>query len=213
MRRASRIPYLLRRRRRIRRTVFSLLALLALSVILAHFDLFGRPSGDDWAIYDKQTFVVTHVVDGDTIDVAASPAAKPTRVRLLGIDAPEMHGEDGRAEFWAEAATKYAVARSDHKTVTLKLEPTETRDRYGRLLAYVYLSDVEMLNLALVRDGQAYADRRFRHTMRPQFEQTENGARKKGTGLWKDVQVAQMPAWRQRWLQERSSHAARAHVD
>lgn len=205
MRRASRIPYLLRRRQRIRRTVFSLLALLALSIILGRFDLFGRPHGSDWAIYDKQEFVVTHVIDGDTIDVAAHPGAKLTRVRLLGIDAPELHGTDGQPEFWAEAATKYAVVRSDGKAVTLRLEPTETRDRYGRLLAYVYLSDSEMLNLSLVRDGQAYADRRFRHTMRPQFEQTENAARKKGTGLWKDVAIAQMPEWRQRWLDERSS--------
>lgn len=196
---------LLRRRRRIRRTVFSLIALLALSVVFSHFDLFGRPSGDDWAIYDKQSFIVTHVADGDTIDVAANPAAKPTRVRLLGVDTPEMHSEDGHPQYWAENATRYTMTRSDHKTVTLKLEPTQTRDRYGRLLAYVYLSDVEMLNLSLVRDGQGYADRRFRHTMRSQFEQTENAARKKGTGLWKDVTIAQMPAWRQRWLEERSS--------
>jgi endonuclease YncB( thermonuclease family) len=205
--RPSSVPFLLRRRRRIRRTVFSLLALLALSIVLGRWDLFGRRSGDDWAIYDKQSFVVMHVVDGDTIDVASALGAKYTRVRLLGIDAPELHGDDGQPQFWAESATKYAAARSDHKTVTLKLEPTETRDRYGRLLAYVYLSDAEMLNLSLVRDGQAYADRRFRHTMRPQFEQTENAARKKGTGLWKEVKVAQMPAWRQRWMEDRLSRA------
>jgi micrococcal nuclease len=206
-RRLSRIPQLLRRRRRIRRSIFTVLVLLALSVVLGRFDLFGRPRGSDWAIYDKQSFIVTHVVDGDTIDVAAALGSKYTRVRLLGIDAPELHGDDGQPQFWAEAATKYAAARSDHKTVTLKLEPTETRDKYGRLLAYVYLSDSEMLNLSLVRDGQAYADRRFRHTMRPQFEQTENAARKKQTGLWKDVRVAQMPPWRQRWLEDRSSRA------
>ena len=65
----------------------------------------------------------------------------------------------------------------EEETVTLRLEPTQTRDKYKRLLAYVHLADNETLNLALVRDGQAYADRRFRHTMRADFEQAENAAR------------------------------------
>jgi micrococcal nuclease len=179
--------------------VFGLLAVLAASVY------FGRPSGDDWAIYDKQDFIVTRVVDGDTLEVAAHPAARATRVRLIGVDAPEVNGDGGRAEHWADAATRYAAGRSAGRSVTLRLEPTQTRDRYRRLLAYVYLSEGETLNLALVRDGQAYADRRFRHTLRTQFEQAENGARRKGTGLWKDVTPDQMPQWRQRWLSDLAS--------
>jgi endonuclease YncB( thermonuclease family) len=206
MRRESRIPKLLRRRLRYRRILFALLALLLASVY------FTRPSGDDWAIYDHQRFEVTRVVDGDTIDVIAHPGATPTRVRLLGIDAPELHGDGGKPEYWAEASRKYAAARSEHTTVTLRLEPTQTRDKYKRLLAYVHLSDTETLNVALVRDGQAYADRRFRHTLRSDFEQAENAARKKGTGLWRDVNVEQMPEWRQRWLAERAS-SPRAGTD
>ena len=206
MRRASRIPLLLRRRLRFRRIAFALLVLLGLSIVAGRF---GRPSGDDWAIYDRQHFVITNVIDGDTLDVAAAPGAATTRVRLLGVDAPEVHGDGGNPEYWAAAATRYAEVRGENKKVTLKLEPTQTRDRYGRLLAYVYLSDAETLNIALVRDGQAYADRRFKHTMRAQFEQAENAARKKGTGLWKDVKPPQMPEWRQRWLNERTA-AARA---
>jgi micrococcal nuclease len=206
-RRPSNIPTLLRRRLRWRRILFALLALLGVSVYV------GRPSGDDWAIYDKQEFVVTHVIDGDTIEVAAHPGATPTRVRLLGVDAPEMRGDDGAPEYWADASTKYARARSNKKTVTLRLEPTHTRDKYRRLLAYVYLSDNETLNLALVREGQAYADRRFKHTSKSEYEQVENAARKKGTGLWKEVQTAQMPAWRRQWLAERSSGSRTATAD
>ena len=200
-RRTSPVPALLRRRLRYRRILLAILALLGFSAY------FVRPSGDDWAIYDRQQFIVTHVVDGDTVDVAAHPAASPTRVRLLGVDAPEMRDAGGKPEHWAGAAKQYAAARSERRTVTLRLEPTQTRDRYRRLLAYVHLSDGETLNLALVRDGQAYADRRFRHTMRADFEQAENAARKKGTGLWKDVVVSQMPPWRQRWLAERQAES------
>jgi endonuclease YncB( thermonuclease family) len=64
------------------------------------------------------------------------------------------------------------------------------------------VSDNENLNLSLVHDGQAYADRRFPHTLRPQFEQEENDARTKKRGLWNEVRDDQQPEWRQRWLSE-----------
>ncbi|HEV2296630.1 MAG TPA: thermonuclease family protein [Tepidisphaeraceae bacterium] len=204
MRRPSPIPTLLRRRLRYRRILLALLALLGVSIYV------GRPSGDDWAIYDRQEFIVTQVIDGDTIDVAAHPGAKPTRVRLLGVDAPELRGDDGSPEHWADAAKRYAIARSNKRAIVLRLELTRTRDKYKRLLAYVHLSDGETLNFALVRDGQAYAHRGFNHTMRSQYEQAENAARKKGTGLWKDVKASDMPAWRQRWLDERTSSSRAA---
>lgn len=206
MRRPSPIPNLLRRRLRYRRILLVLLALLLVSIYVA------RPSGDDVAIYDRQEFIVTRVIDGDTIDVAPHPGAAPTRVRLLGVDAPELRGDDGSPEHWADAARRYAAGRSHNRSVMLKLETTRTRDKYRRLLAYVHLSDGETLNFALVREGHAYADRRFRHTMRSQYEQAENGARKKGTGLWKDVKTSQMPEWRRQWLAERTS-ASRAGAD
>ena len=92
------------------------------------------------------------------------------------------------------------VTRIEHKPVTLRLEQTETRDRYKRLRAYVYVSDSENLHLDLVRSGQAYADRRFRHSMKGQFERAEREARKARRGLWKDVTESQMPTWRREWL-------------
>ena len=200
-RRASSIPALLRRRRRVRGFVFSLIALLAVSVVSCRFTESSKAAGD-WAVYDQKPFIVRHVFDGDTIDIEPTNGGARTKVRLIGIDAPEVN------DYWNEASTRYATARADDKPVTIRLEPTRSRDKYGRLLAYVYLSDRESLNLALVRDGQAYADRRFRHTLAAQFEQAENAARKKGTGLWKDVHQQQMPQWRQRWLAERVAAAA-----
>ena len=87
---------------------------------------------------------------------------------------------------------------STSKPVTLRLDATQTRDKYRRLLAYVYVGDAENVNLALVRDGHAYAHRVFTHSLRRQFEQAEDEVRRKGTGLWADVTDEQMPAWRQR---------------
>jgi micrococcal nuclease len=158
---------------------------------------------DDWSVFDQKSAHVTKVIDGDTIDIRTNDGTV-TRVRLLGIDAPEMDdATTNRPAHWAERATNYMKARASDKQITLRLEPIQTRDRYGRLLAYVYLSDTDCLNIDLVRDGQAYADRRFRHSYRPQYEQAENEARKKQRGLWKDVTEEAMPAWRRAWLHSR----------
>lgn len=190
----------IRRRRRVRRVTFATLLLLALSAVLDRAGVFRYP-GDDWRHFDQKSFVVTRVVDGDTLDVRPAVGGKETRVRLLGVDAPELHSrETGRADHWAHEARRYAESRAGGKAITLRLEQTETRDRYSRLLAHVYVSDSDHLNLGLVRDGQAYADRRFSHSMRHQFERAENEARRARRGLWKEVTDGQMPPWRREWL-------------
>ena len=196
----------LRRRRRYRRFTYAGLILLGLSAVLDRAGVF-RYAGNDWRHYDHQSFVVTHVADGDTIEVRPPGGGDVTRVRLIGVDAPELHSRDdnARPDFWARDAKRYTEQRTRGKTVTLRLEQTETRDRYRRLLAYVYVSDSDNLNLDLVREGQAYADRRFAHSMRPQFDRAEMEARKSGRGLWKDVREEQMPAWRRDWLARQSA--------
>ena len=215
-RRASFDP--LRRRRRVRRFTLAALIALGLSALLDRAGVF-RYDGDDWRNFDHKTFVVTHVADGDTLTVRPATGGPETRVRLLGIDAPELHSrEAGRPDHWAHDARLYAERRAGRKTVTLRLEHGQTRDKYRRLLAYVYVGDADNLNLNLVRTGQAYADRRFHHSMRPQFERAEAEARQAKRGLWKDVRDEQMPTWRQQWLHRKGvetgilklTHPARA---
>ena len=194
----------LRRRRTVRRFTFAAFVLLALSAVLDRAGVF-RYSGNDWRAFDHKQFVVTHVADGDTLTVRPPGGGEETRVRLIGVDAPELNSRDGgRPDHWAVDARDYLRRRAGDKHVTLRLEQTDTRDRYRRLLAYVYVGDSHNLNLDLVRDGHAYADRRFPHSMRAQFERAENEARRARRGLWKDVQESQMPPWRREWLDGRS---------
>jgi micrococcal nuclease len=178
------------------------LLLILASLAVSRFGLLhpqGR--GNDWETFDRKRVIVTKVADGDTLTIRNG--SSEARVRLLGVDAPELHPDGGvPPDHWAERAAAYTRGRSEGKFVTIKLDSTQTRDRYERLLAYVYLSDTDLLNLDLVRDGQAYADRRFKHSLRSQFETAENEARKRGRGLWKDVTVEQMPQWRREWLRE-----------
>ncbi len=199
----------LNRRRRTRRSIFVTLLLLAVTALLDRAGVF-RYRGDDWANYDRQTVVVTRVIDGDTVRVRRSPGAAEETIRLLGIDAPEIRHDAGQHdEHWGREAATRLKELIDEKTVTVRLDATQTRDRYSRLLAYLHLGDAENVCQLLVREGHAYAHRPFHHAMRRQFEQAEDEARGKGRGLWAEVTESQMPEWRKRWLAARHEASGR----
>lgn len=147
-----------------------------------------------------------HVVPDDHSPVGHASAGHTsgaqsafTRVRLWGVDTPEVEGSrDGAMHFGAEASAFTKRALAGH-TVRLVLDAERTRDIYGRLLAYTYLDDDPVsLNERLIEGGFAYADLRFDHAYRARFEALEKHARKSNTGLWLNLQPNQMPAWRQR---------------
>jgi len=94
---------------------------------------------------------VTHVDDGDTIDVWVD--GRRERVRYIGIDAPEVAHDGVGGARGGRAATRLNQALVGGRQVRLELD-RERRDRYGRLLAYVWSGRV-MINLELVRRGYA----------------------------------------------------------
>lgn len=191
----------MRRRRMISGVLLFLGIIAALAAGVERF----RGRSDDWTTFDHQRFHVSKVVDGDTIDIQTPDGLPDTRVRLIGMDAPELvDSSTSLPAHWAEKSDSYLRARIGGRSVTLRLEPVETRDRYGRLLAYIYLTDGDCINMDMVRTGHAYADRRFMHSWRAQYEQVENEARKKERGLWAGLTELDMPAWRRVWLNERS---------
>jgi micrococcal nuclease len=100
--------------------------------------------------------VVDHPVDGDTIAVRTS-SGREVHVRLLGIDTPETHRPGTPVECGGREASEamaHLAPRGAH--VTLKTDPTQDRvDRYGRLLAYVFLSDGRLVEDEQLRAGWA----------------------------------------------------------
>lgn len=91
---------------------------------------------------------VEYVVDGDTI--AVSTGGKVERVRLIGVDTPE------RGRCYSSAATAAARRLADGRRVMLKGDASQaTRDRYGRLLAYVWLPGGKDLGYQLLAGGYA----------------------------------------------------------
>lgn len=124
---------------------------------------------------------VIHVIDGDTIRVRIGH--RHETVRYIGVNAPEIDHPDRAAQpFGREAA---AANRRLVKGEIVRLElDVERRDRYGRLLAYVYVGDV-MVNAELVARGYAQA-----MTIPPNVRhqrllvKLEREARRRQLGLW-----------------------------
>jgi endonuclease YncB( thermonuclease family) len=93
---------------------------------------------------------VRFVYDGDTILLAGGK-----KVRFLGINAPEIGHGGKKCEFMARAATKFNREVLKKSRVRLEYDQ-ERRDRHGRLLAYVFLENGDMINTILVRKGLAH---------------------------------------------------------
>ncbi|WP_324824344.1 thermonuclease family protein [Sinanaerobacter sp. ZZT-01] len=96
---------------------------------------------------------VIRVVDGDTF--VATIDDKEEKVRLIGVDTPEsVHPDKSKNTKAGELASEYVKDLLEDQTVQLEFDVQE-RDKYGRVLAYVYLEDGTFLNEKLILDGYA----------------------------------------------------------
>ena len=93
--------------------------------------------------------LVVRIVDGDTLVLAGG-----AKVRVLGLDAPEMERDGQPAEFLAHKAKAVLADLTLNKTIALEYDRLRY-DHYGRLLAYLWLPDHTLVNAELVRQGLA----------------------------------------------------------
>ena len=177
------------------------LLLLGLVSALDHAGVFGY-RGSDRSRYQDVVAVVTYAADGDTIDVDIPDGDRPvTHLRLWGVDCPEIGHREGEPDaYFGREAAEFVRGEIVGRRVRLVLEPNRPpRDKFGRLLAYVYLAaDGRLLNELLIERGLAYADPRFDHVFKFRFGQLEKTIIKQKTGLWAGVTPEKMPEWRQR---------------
>ncbi len=139
---------------------------------------------------EELTGKVLWIYDGDTIKVSGIG-----KVRLIGIDTPEHERSDRDRSFTrlgiparnlrptAKAALHYNIDRVKNHPVRLVTD-TDTHDRYGRLLAYVYLDDGTLLNRLLLEQGFAIVYRRFDFALKEDFLAAEARAQNARKGLW-----------------------------
>ena len=144
------------------------------------FAAFGRvPAKEEEKIF----YSVIEVIDGDTIKSEIN--GKVESIRLIGIDAPETAGpyrEEGC--FGQEASLKTKELLSGKKVSLVSDSLVSDRDKYGRLLRYVFLPDGEFINAELVKGGYAfnYVYENFQYLN--YFNDLEKKAKEGRLGLW-----------------------------
>ena len=132
-----------------RRFVPLLLLLAACSHAASDASVGRAPAG---ALEVNATLV--SVTDGDTISVRIGGTKE--KVRLIGIDTPETKKPNTPVQCFGPEATKFTTSLLPTGTLLHVERDVEARDKYGRLLAYVYLAgDGTFVNLAIIRGGYA----------------------------------------------------------
>ena len=135
-----------------------------------------------WSIPAPVEGTVVRVVDGDTIHVRIG--ARVEKVRYIGVNTPEVHHPTKGEEPGGREAAEVNRRLVEGQAVRLELDVQE-RDRYGRLLAYVWIGDL-MINAELVRLGYAQVmtvppNVRYQEV----FLKLQREAREAGRGLWR----------------------------
>ncbi len=156
--------------------------------------LVWKDARDGVIIRPAQTFSgeipvrVMHVVDGDTLDVelltsVLSGFGRTERVRLIGIDAPEMHASDERQRMLAKRAAEFLRQMLEGNVITLT-PGVEARDGYGRLLAYAETQDGDSVQEMILREGLAAVYLRYAFAKEAEFIGYQREAQEGNSGMW-----------------------------
>lgn len=161
-----------------------LVLIVGVTVLALHFtSLKQRVQTDQPGLYS-----VSHFTDGDTIAVNMNGAVET--VRMIGVDTPETHKPNTPVQCYGEAAAAYTKNLIGRNKVRLEADPLDTnRDRYGRLLRYVYLPDGTMVEQKLIDNGYGFAYIQFPFEKADQFKAEEATAKTGAKGLWSTCQV------------------------
>lgn len=142
------------------------------------------------ALDKKKIFKVEKVIDGDTIKV--NIRGKIETVRLLGIDTPELLDPRKPVECFAQAAGGKMKQFVSGKFVKLIDDSTQgNRDKYKRLLRYVYLPDnkATFVNGEMIKQGYAFSYKKYPTKMLKKFNELEKSARSHFLGLWSSCPI------------------------
>jgi micrococcal nuclease len=126
---------------------------------------------------------VTKVVDGDTIKVMLN--GEEETIRFLLVDTPETVHPTKEIQPFGSEASNFTKDHLEGEMVKLELDVSE-RDKYGRILAYVYKENGEMINELLLKEGLARVAYVFPPNVKyvDQFQLLQREAQKKGLGIW-----------------------------
>ena len=140
------------------------------------------------SLYGQDVTKVKQVVDGDTLRLTNGE-----KVRLIGVDTPETKHPQKPVEQFGKEAYLFTKRMVEGKEVRLEFD-WQRRDKYGRLLAYVYLTDGAFLNAEIIKQGYGFAYTKYPFKYLDEFGGYEKEARENRRGLWKDSEPRRKPS-------------------
>lgn len=162
---------------------------LAIGLIIAGGTLLAQQQGwikkaaDSAQKIQPGLYAVTEFVDGDTIAVDMN--GKSEKIRFIGVDTPETHDPRKAVQCFGLTAAAFTKDFIGSNNVRLETDPTNTnRDRYGRLLRYVYLPNGALVNAEIIKQGYGFAYTGFPFTKSDEFIRYQTEAREQQRGLW-----------------------------
>ncbi|MDO8514257.1 MAG: thermonuclease family protein [bacterium] len=130
------------------------------------------------------TYPVVKVVDGDTLAILMN--GKSVTLRLIGLDTPETVDPRKPVQCFGKEASEEAKEVLAGKTVRLEMDPSQGElDKYGRTLAYVFLSDGMSFNKYMISEGYGHEyTYNLPYKYQSEFKAAEKQAREEKKGLW-----------------------------
>jgi len=133
---------------------------------------------------NHEVYEVKKVDDGDTLEIFRY--GRKEKVRFIGIDTPETVDPRKVVQCFGKEASAKTKQLLTGKTVRIEFDPiVGERDKYDRLLAYIWLGD-ELVNLTLLNEGYAheytYSSQSYKY--QNTFKKAESTARQSEVGLW-----------------------------
>jgi endonuclease YncB( thermonuclease family) len=174
-----------RRQKRLLSLMVSLLV-IGLTLIGQQLGWFDQPVEQ----LNPGLYKVTSFSDGDTIAVNMNGVRET--VRMIGVDTPETHHPDLPVQCYGPAAAAYTKNLIGNQEVRLEADPTnQNRDRYKRLLRYVYLPDGRLVQAEIIKNGYGFAYTLFPFTKKENFIKLEEQAKTNLKGLWTNCTITE----------------------
>jgi endonuclease YncB( thermonuclease family) len=175
------------KKRRTRLIVFGLFLLVILVVVATKTDWLNK-SAKIAQQSQPGLYAVTKFDDGDTIVVDMNGVNET--VRFIGVDTPETHDPRKPVMCYGQEASDYTKKLIGNNRVRLQSDSLDTnRDRYNRLLRYIYLPDGTLVNAKLISEGYGLDYPFFPFEKAQEFQNYEMLAKKANRGLWSACQV------------------------
>lgn len=132
--------------------------------------------------FQPETVKIEQVFDGDTFSAKINGVNE--KIRILGIDTPEVSGGYREGECFGENASVFTKKTLAGKSVMLISSKTgDQTDQYGRLLRYVELNN-EDIGKTLIAEGYAESYKKFPHDRKQEYNSLEKKAKSEKKGLW-----------------------------